>query len=66
MPKYRNKVRCKFCGDIIESKSLHDFVRCKCGKISVDGGQDYAKFSFPAGMKFADCVEVIREPVDKE
>ena len=33
-----NKARCKKCGDIIESKHQHDFVRCSCGEIFIDGG----------------------------
>lgn len=37
----RNRCKCKKCGDIIESKSVHDFVRCKCGAIFTDGGTDY-------------------------
>ena len=37
----RNRCKCKKCGDIIESKSVHDYVRCKCGAISTDGGLDY-------------------------
>ncbi len=37
------KVKCKICGDIIESKSTHDFVRCKCDEIFVDGGMDYCR-----------------------
>lgn len=38
-----NKVRCKSCDDIIESKHRHDFVYCKCGKIAVDGGKEYLR-----------------------
>lgn len=38
-----NKAKCKRCGDIIESKSVHDYVHCKCGAIAVDGGEDYIK-----------------------
>ena len=41
----RNKVRCKKCGEIIESKNRHDFITCKCGAVSVDGGHDYLKRS---------------------
>lgn len=33
-----NKIRCKKCGDIIESKSQHDFVVCSCESVAVDGG----------------------------
>lgn len=40
-----NKAQCKLCNDIIESTSRHDFKRCKCGEISVDGGKSYMKRS---------------------
>lgn len=38
-----NKIRCKKCGDIIESKSVHDFKFCKCESVAVDGGHDYLR-----------------------
>lgn len=38
-----NKIRCKKCGDIIESTYRHDFKDCKCGAVSVDGGKDYLR-----------------------
>lgn len=38
-----NKIRCKKCGDVIESISVHDFKTCKCGAVSVDGGHYYLK-----------------------
>jgi hypothetical protein len=34
----RNRIKCRKCGDIIESKSRHDFVWCKCKSVAVDGG----------------------------
>lgn len=34
----RNRIRCLKCGDIIESKTRHDFVMCSCGACGVDGG----------------------------
>lgn len=37
----RNRVKCKKCGDIIESKSVHDCVWCSCHSIMTDGGLDY-------------------------
>lgn len=39
----RNVIRCKKCGDIIESKSVHDFKFCKCGAVAVDGGKEYLR-----------------------
>jgi hypothetical protein len=41
-----NKIRCKFCGEEIESKHRHDFVSCQCERVSVDGGKDYLKRCF--------------------
>ena len=38
-----NKIKCKKCGDIIESKSTDDYKRCSCGAVAVDGGKDYLK-----------------------
>ena len=49
----RNRIRCKRCVDIIESKSRHDFVTRKCGACSVDGGHDYLRRCFAE----RDCYE---------
>lgn len=38
MPRItRNAIRCKKCGDVIESKTVHDFKFCSCGTCAVDG-----------------------------
>ena len=39
----RNRIRCVKCGDIIESKSVHDFKSCGCGAVFVDGGLEYQR-----------------------
>lgn len=41
-----NKIKCKHCGQIIESKFRHDFTWCKCGKVFVDGGHEYLRRGF--------------------
>ena len=38
-----NKIRCRKCGDVIESKYTHDFRFCKCGAVAVDGGKEYLR-----------------------
>ena len=44
MPKIiRNAIRCKNCGDIIQSKTVHDFKFCSCGSCAVDGGHNYLR-----------------------
>lgn len=38
-----NKIKCKKCGDIVESKSTNDYKRCSCGTVAVDGDTEYLK-----------------------
>lgn len=37
------KIRCKKCRDVVYSLYRHDFVTCKCGAVSLDGGFDYTR-----------------------
>ena len=55
-----NRGKCLLCGDIIESKHVHDYVTCKCGNLSVDGGRDYLKRGFKSD-KWEDLSEVVHE-----
>lgn len=38
-----NKIKCKKCGDIIDSKNTNDYKKCSCGAVAVDGGKEYLK-----------------------
>ena len=42
----KNAIQCKLCGEVIESKHVHDFVQCKCGACAVDGGHEYLRRCF--------------------
>lgn len=59
---YKNKCRCKICGDVIESKSRHDFVECKCGACFTDGGLDYVRRGWDP--KYGDVDDVIENIVE--
>lgn len=37
------KIRCLKCNDIIESKHVHDFKKCKCGSCFIDGGDEHTR-----------------------
>lgn len=37
------KIRCLKCNDIIESLSVHDYRKCKCGESFIDGGSEYTR-----------------------
>lgn len=56
----RNRLKCKKCLDVIESRFTHEFVRCNCGSIFVDGGLDYCRFGWPGGP-IEDWVESLCE-----
>lgn len=38
----KNAFRCKKCGEIVESKSVHHFAQCSCGNFT-DGGHEYIR-----------------------
>lgn len=35
---------CKSCGDTVYSRTRHDFRRCSCGDVAIDGGFEYTRF----------------------
>ena len=40
-----NKIKCRKCGDVLESVFTHDLKRCKCGAVEIDGGKEYLRRS---------------------
>lgn len=48
-PKLRDPKRalsaagCRLCNDIVISRYRHDFTKCRCGEIFLDGGDDYQR-----------------------
>jgi hypothetical protein len=59
-----NKAQCRLCEDIIESTHTHDYVRCGCGEIAVDGGKSYRKRSAKDLNNVIELSEVIQEEVE--
>lgn len=59
----RNRIKCKKCGEIIESTSRHDFKFCKCGAVAVDGGKDYLR---RVGKDYEELVEYEGSDDDEE
>lgn len=59
----RNAIRCNICGEIIESKSVHDFKFCSCGSVAIDGGHDYLRRCFKTSQ---DDFEELSEYLDFE
>lgn len=63
----RNCCKCKKCGDIIESVSVHNFVQCSCGAVFTDGGRDYIRrgwvqpWGADSASGYADYIEALDE-----
>lgn len=53
-PLVRNSAHCLDCDDEIVSMNRHDFVRCSCGKVAVDGGLAYVRRVHAAGAHWRD------------
>ncbi len=52
-----NQIRCLNCGSVIISTHRHDFVTCKCGTVSVDGGNDYLRRCFDTEDSYEELSE---------
>ena len=58
----KNAIRCNLCGDVIVSEHRHDYVTCRCGSCSVDGGADYLRRCFSnAKYDFTELSEIVEE-----
>ena len=62
----KNAIRCKICGDEIESSYRHEHVTCSCGACAVDGGHDYLRRSFALRDCYEDVSVVEKENVADE
>lgn len=69
----KNRAKCKLCNEILESFYRHDYITCKCGEISIDGGNDYCRAMAKNWENFLriddegnEIVVTIQEPVVKE
>ncbi len=67
----KNSIRCKNCGDVLVSRSRHDWVCCKCfqesrGKTGCycDGGTSYLRYGGDA--KTYDILTETRPMTDEE
>lgn len=60
-----NKIQCKHCGEIIESKHIHEFVTCKCETCSVDGGHYHLSRSYKNSPE-EDFIELSEVEEDNE
>ena len=60
-----NQIMCVHCLDIIESENTHDFKRCSCKAVAVDGGLDYLKRLSKSENDYIELSETIFDEVNK-
>ena len=61
----KNAIRCKHCGDEIESTHIHDFKTCSCGRCSVDGGHSYLKRSFKESSNDFEEISIVEHESER-
>ncbi len=61
----KNCIKCKSCGDVIESESRHDFKYCSCKRVFVDGGQDYLRRGFTDSQEDYEELSIIESDEKK-
>lgn len=66
----KNRAKCRLCQSIIESFHIHDYVTCKCGQISISGGNDHL---FTQAINYSNFLrvddqgnEIVVQVVDKD
>ena len=52
-----NRIKCNACGDVITSEHRHDYKKCSCKRVSVDGGSWYIKRSFTKAGDYKELSE---------
>ena len=62
---YINGAVCLSCNSFIRSRNKHDYVTCRCGEISVDGGSHYHKVSFKNKDTFKSITVAFKENPDE-
>ncbi len=61
---YVNAAICSVCGWFIRSKNKHDYVTCKCGAVSVDGGSHYCRRAGEMGL-YTNVIEYFKDVEDE-
>lgn len=51
---------------MITSEHLHDFKTCKCGNLSIDGGNEYGRILYKKANSYQDLSEYIANLSNKK
>jgi len=50
-------VRCRFCKSVLISKQPNQLKKCKCGRISIDGGKNKTERRLVGDLDFVELCE---------
>ena len=62
----KNRIRCRNCGDVIESTDTNELVTCSCGSVSIAGGHEYFRRICRNGPKDIEELSVVEQDDDEE
>lgn len=62
----QNQIRCNKCGDEPFSKHRHDYVKCKCGAVAVDGGMDYLRRAYETDATYTELSYSLDDEILKD
>jgi hypothetical protein len=51
-------IKCPHCENIIFSRAQHDFRECPCGKVFIDGGQEYTRYGHDNDIQQVEMMEI--------
>lgn len=67
LTKFKAGLKCNHCKDEIYSMHRHDLVSCKCGKIFVDGGDDYMRIGgYPKDYTYIQKPREVKKKEEKK
>lgn len=61
----KNAIRCNLCGGEIESRTVNEFVTCRCGACAVDGGHAYLRRCAANADCYTELSVTVPEPSEK-
>lgn len=59
-------IKCPNCKEIIYSRARHDFKRCSCGNVFVDGGRDYIRYGGTENIKDIEIYEIELDVTERD
>lgn len=62
----RNSAKCLLCGEEIVSTHRHHFNPCRCGALTVDGGQAYRRRLYQGEGEWIDTSILAEQPATRE